>query len=74
MSVASYQLAQVGRWGRKLHAVDPADPNGRVLCETHSPSGLNWQVRNAAGGYSDSVIFQTGQVGKPTCAGCLSYT
>jgi hypothetical protein len=80
----TYELVRVGRGGRKLHVLDPVDPNGRVFCETRTvgaptvsdPNGKKHRTQDGSGGYSDltrwSEFFHTGKRGSPTCSDCLA--
>lgn len=76
MTSTTYELVRVGKSGTKLHALDPDDPDGRVLCETRTPSRHKHRLQDGAGGYSDlelwSTIFPTGRHGVPTCSYCLA--
>jgi hypothetical protein len=76
MKNVSYDLIKIGKRGKRLHAVDPDDADGRALCETRSLNRRKYRLQDDAGGYSDldlwSPVFQTGQRGMPTCPDCIA--
>jgi hypothetical protein len=76
MTATSYDLMQVGKSGKKLHALDPLDPDGRVYCETRTASRNKHLLQDGNGRYSDrtlwSPVFPTGKQGLPTCTDCLA--
>ena len=65
-------LATVGRYGRKLHAIDAARP-GLVVCNNSDGPYL---FRDDDGGYTDktrtSALKPVGRTGVPTCAKCVA--
>lgn len=79
MAASTYDLVYVGTYGRKLHAIDPNDTLGRVLCETRTSHRSKHRATDGSGGYSDhsqtawSAIRPTGRRGRPTCTDCLRY-
>ena len=76
MANGSYELIKIGKHGRRLHALDPDDRDGRAFCETRSTSRRKHRLQDGAGGYSDldlwSPVFSTGKRGMPTCTDCLA--
>ena len=57
MTNGSYTLIKIGKHGKRLHALDPDDRDGRAFCETRSTSRRKHRLQDGAGGYSDLELW-----------------